>query len=102
MWDQAGFHQKPDTNAVPPQVRLLLFPPYCPELNPIEKLWDIVKDHVGNQVFETLEAIETEITGVLEPLWRKVARVFALLGDNWFTRGVATFMNQRKVVESPA
>jgi len=102
IWDQAGFHQKPAQSEVPPAVRLLPFPPYCPELNPMEKVWDLVKDHVGNQVFETLETIEAEITRVLEPFWQEVKRVFALLGDNWLTRGVATFMNQRKVAESPA
>lgn len=101
IWDCAGFHQKPAASDVPSQVRLLPLPPYCPELNPMEKLWDLVKRHVGNQVFETLESIESEITHVLEPFWREVERVFALLGDNWLTRGVATFMNQRKAVESP-
>lgn len=102
MWDQAGFHQKPAASEVPSQVRLLPLPPYCPELNPMEKLWDMVKRHVGNEVFETLEAIESEITRVLEPFWQKVERVFAFLGDNWLTRGVATFMNQRKTVSRSA
>ena len=101
IWDGAGFHQKPLASDVPSRVRLLPLPPYCPELNPMEKLWDIVKGHIGNKVFETLTSIESEITDVLRPFWENVERVFGLLGDNWLTRGVFTFMNQRKAVETP-
>ena len=100
IWDQAGFHHKTAASDVPSQIRLLPLPPYCPELNPMEKLWDIVKGHVGNKVFETLQSIEAEITCVLEPFWSKVESVFTLLGDNWLTRGVATFMSQRAGAES--
>lgn len=101
IWDCAGFHHQPAASDVPSEVRLLPLPPYCPELNPLEKLWDIVKRHTGNKVYETLDAIEAEITDVLRPFWEKVERVFGLLGDNWLTRGVFTFMNQRKVVDTP-
>jgi transposase len=100
IWDQAGFHHKPVATDVPSEIRLLPLPPYCPELNPMEKLWDRVKGHVGNKVFETLQSIEAEITDVLEPFWSKVERVFALLGDNWLTRGVQTFISQRACAES--
>jgi len=98
---KAGFHQKPAFSEVPSQVRLVLFPPDWPEFSPMEKVWDRVKGYVGNQVFETLEAIEAEITPVLSPFWRKVERQKALLGDNGLTRGVATFMKQRAGIESP-
>ena len=100
IWDGAGFHQKPLASDVPSHVRLLPLSPYCPELNPMEKLWDIVKGHIGNKVFETLTSIESAITDVLKPFWEKEEGVFGLLGDNWLTRGVFTFMNQRKAVET--
>ena len=67
----------------------------------MEKLWDIVKRHTSNKVKETLELIEPKITEVLAPFWQKAERVVTLLGDNWLTRGVTTFMNQRKAVETP-
>ena len=44
--------------------------------------------------------IESAITDVLKPFWEKEEGVFGLLGDNWLTRGVFTFMNQRKAVET--
>ena len=95
IWDNAGFHQKSDVNEIPQQIRLLPLPPYCPELNPIEKLWDIVIDHVSNEVYETLDSIEEQISVVLRPFWSCTQRVIDWLGDNWLTRSVADFINER-------
>ncbi len=101
IWDKAGFHHTPKASDVPSHARLLPLPPYCPELNPMEKLWDIVKGHTSNKIFETLTLIESQITDVLRPFWKNAQRVFGLLGDNWLTRGVASFMSHREVVEKP-
>ena len=90
LWDQAGFHQKSE------QIRLLPFPAYCPELNPVEKLWDQVKREVSNAVWETLDSIEEAITKILKPFWELVELVWSLLGDNWLTNGVSTFIKQRE------
>ena len=94
IWDQAGFHQKPNLHRLPESVRLLPIPPYCPELNPMENLWDIVKREVANTVFSTLSEIECEIERVLSPFWESAQRVVDFLPDNWLTRGVATFLQQ--------
>ena len=50
IWDGAGFHQQDRAAEVPANVRLLKLPAYSPELNPIEKLWDIAKDAICNRV----------------------------------------------------
>lgn len=94
IWDRAGFHPLPESDQLPQQVRLLPLPPYCPELNPMETMWDIVKRHVANTVFSTLDAIESEIEQVLTPFWKSAQRVRTFLGDNWLTRGVAIFLEQ--------
>ena len=94
IWDGAGFHQKAELHQLPQPVRLLPIPPYCPELNPMENLWDIVKREVANTVFPTLSDIEAKIESVLSPFWQSVQRVFAFLPDNWLTQGVATFLEQ--------
>ena len=49
----------------------LPLPPYSPELNPIERLWDIANDKICNRVFETLDAIEETLTEALCPYWEK-------------------------------
>lgn len=98
LWDQAGFHPKVDQHDLPQQIRLVEFPSYCPELNPIEKLWDRVKCGVSNAVWDTLAAIEAKIIEELRPFWESAQRVWQLLKDNWLTRDVAIFLRQREAL----
>ena len=47
--DGAGFHHREGQDGeecLPANIHVLTLPPYSPELNPIEKLWDIVKDKI--------------------------------------------------------
>ncbi|MBI1926533.1 hypothetical protein HYR99_20105 [Candidatus Poribacteria bacterium] len=44
---QAGFHPRLAQPPLPEQIRIVEETPYCPELNPVEKLWDQVKCHVA-------------------------------------------------------
>ena len=92
IWDQAGFHPEPSVHGLPEQIRILPLPPYCPELNPMEKLWDQVQRSISNAAWQTLDAIESEIVDVLQPFWQSVSRVRRFLGENWLTRGVGTFL----------
>ena len=62
IWDGAGFHHRPEDPRLPKNLHLLPLPPYSPELNPIERLWDIAKDQICNRVFETLDAMEEKLT----------------------------------------
>jgi len=39
--DQAGFHLRAGDPRLPERVRIIDRPPYSPELNPCEQLWDI-------------------------------------------------------------
>ena len=45
IWDQAGWH-KSTSLKVPENIVLKSLPPYSPELNPVEKLWQWLKKHV--------------------------------------------------------
>jgi len=90
IWDQAGFHQRPGNPGLPKNVHLLLLPPYSPELNPVEKLWDLVKDRICNQVFPTLDAIEKVITPVLRPFWEDAQKIRSLIGQGWLHTQVNT------------
>ncbi len=96
LWDRAGFHPVAGDPNLPEAVRVIPFPAYSPELNPMEPLWDQIKARVANETWATLEAIEAAITEVLAPLWERVERVRSLLGDTWLTRGVAAFVAGRK------
>lgn len=55
--DGAGWHRSTDL-VVPPNISLLALPPYSPELNPVENLWQFLRqNNLANRVFENYDAI---------------------------------------------
>lgn len=39
-------------------MRLLALPPYAPELNPAEHVWEYLRENdIGNQIFNTLDEV---------------------------------------------
>lgn len=62
--DQAGFHLPTDDPRLPANLRLLPLPPYCPELNPVERLGSLIKAQVCNRLYPTLARIERHIEAV--------------------------------------
>jgi hypothetical protein len=81
--DQAGFHLRPNDPRVPANVCLISLPPSSPELNPVEKFGDLVKDAVCNRLFPSLQAMERRIEAALQP-WRTTpALVAQLIGQGW-------------------
>jgi len=83
IWDGAGFHQRDGEETLPDNVRLITLPPYCPELNPIEKLWDQLKDTICNRIDDTIEALEEKITEFLKGFWESPSKIASLVGDGW-------------------
>ena len=86
--DQAGFHIGANDPRLPANVRLLPLPPYSPELNPVEKLGDLVKDQVCNRLYPSLRKLEDRIIGALRPWRTDGTRVAALIGDGWLLDGL--------------
>lgn len=81
--DQAGFHLRDGDPRLPPRVRIIDLPPYSPELNPCEQFWDIVKDDIGNRVFETVEALRDAMLPTLQRYWNDASAVLKLIGREW-------------------
>lgn len=50
IWDNAPYHRGPDVRAFLARpdcrINLIALPPYCPHLNPIERLWKVMHEHV--------------------------------------------------------
>lgn len=66
--DGAGWHKAKDVR-VPDNIKLMPIPPYSPELNPTEHLWEYIREnHFGNDVFDTLEAVEARLAEALNSL----------------------------------
>jgi transposase len=79
IYDRAGFHLRPGDARVPARVHLLLLPPYSPELNPVEGVWDYGHDGTCNRVFDTLDQLQAVLTERLRPLWEEPGRVLSLV-----------------------
>jgi transposase len=86
--DQAGFHLPAHDPRVPKNLRLLPLPPYSPELNPVEKLGDLVKDRICNRIYPSLRRLEDHILAALRPWRTDRTRVAALIGDGWLLDGL--------------
>ena len=56
--DNAGFHSTKNID-VPDNIGLLRIPPYNPELNPCEQVWQYIKNRFKNRRFETMEELRT-------------------------------------------
>ena len=83
IWDQAGFHPRTGDPLVPAHVHLLPLPPYSPELNPVEAIGDVIKDRLGNRLWDTLEAMEEAIGEEIRPIYASAARVRSLVSHPW-------------------
>jgi len=68
IWDQAGWH-KAKLLQVPENIILKCLPPYSPELNPVEKLWQWLKKHVcRNRLFVHMDDLMDTLTETLTNL----------------------------------
>lgn len=55
--DGAGFHN-PNSITVPPGIHLVFLPPYSPEIQPAERLWQLSDEGVANRHFTSLDDLE--------------------------------------------
>ena len=66
--DGAAWHSSKDL-VIPENIRLITQPAYSPELNPIEHLWEEVREnHFYNQVFESIDAVMDKLCQGLNEL----------------------------------
>ena len=62
--DNGAFHTAHRLR-IPANVVLLPLPPYCPELNPIERFWRDLKDHLAGILFERLHNLKDYVAQLL-------------------------------------
>ena len=63
--DNGRFHQAKSLK-IPENVVLLFLPPYSPELNPIERLWQDLKAKLFTQTYNALEDMQAKVTEILQ------------------------------------
>ena len=82
VWDGAPGHRDERVGRI--GVPLIALPPYSPELNPCEQLWDILKDDTCNRVHATVGALRNAMGATLRRYWEDAAAVLRLIGRDWF------------------
>ncbi|HYE34168.1 IS630 family transposase [Methylocaldum sp.] len=81
--DGAGWH-KSGQFPLPSNLRLLPLPPYAPELNPVEHLWDELREKsFHNRVFDSLDALEDHLEHAVRDLENDPARVYSITAWSW-------------------
>jgi transposase len=83
IWDGAGFHPRGGDEGIPENVTVVRQPPYSPELNCVEKLWDQLRDGLCNRQWTDLAHLLAQATRWLRAFWENPARVRSLVGDDW-------------------
>lgn len=85
VMDQAGWHIAGEL-AVPENMRLMYLPPYSPELNPAEHLWEALREErFANHVFRDLDAVQDVLVDGLAALEADPIRTQSTTGFEWIT-----------------
>lgn len=82
--DGAGWHTS-KLLEVPENIRLLHLPPYAPQLNPVENIWDYIREQkkFNNYTFKSIEAVEGKLETVLLELHDEKELLKSLCGFKW-------------------
>lgn len=88
VWDGASSHRDDAVRAV--GVPLIDLPPYSPELNPAERLFEDVRRHTEGRVYATLADKVAAVNTFLDDLDADPARVRSLCGWDWITTAIAS------------
>jgi transposase len=56
--DNTGFHSTKNIE-IPDNIYLLRIPPYSPELNPCQQVWQYIKTRYKNQLFKTMDTLRS-------------------------------------------
>lgn len=85
--DNGAFH-KAKALKIPENISLVFLPPYSPELNPAEKMWQIMKGDYTGRVFPNLNDLSHFIKGKVDQLTKSAIMAacsygYIFSGINW-------------------
>ena len=87
--DGAGWH-KNQAIVMPENLKLHFLPPYSPELNPVEHLWDELREkNFHNRAFETLDALEDTLVSSLRNLELNPEAVQSIRQWDWIVNPIS-------------
>jgi len=79
--DCAGWH---DNLEIPSNITIVHLPPYSPELNPTEQVWEFIKDKwLSNRCFEDYEAIVAAVVAAWNKFIAIPGKISELCSRDW-------------------
>ena len=91
LTDNASAHTAKEL-VMPDNVILLPIPPYCPELNPIERLWQYIKANIDFALHKTLKALKQNVADILKEKCTDSV-VASITGYSYIVDAVMALMN---------
>lgn len=71
---------------IPDNLSILFIPPYSPELNPVENIWQFLREnYLSNHVFETYEDIVEACCEAWNKLLNETNRINSIATRKWVT-----------------
>ena len=88
--DGAGWH-KSKSFVMPVNLALLFLPPYSPELNPQEHIWDELREKsFHNKAFRSLDLLEDHLVEALRVMETQHATVKSIVAWDWIIDAVSS------------
>lgn len=88
VMDGAPCHRAGDLE-IPENIRIAELPPYSPELNPAEHLWDEMREKdFKNAAFTSMEKVEQAMVRSLQTIERNMEGVKSLTGFPWILKAL--------------
>jgi len=85
--DGAGWH-KSGALGIPENLSILFLPPYSPELNPVENIWQYLRQtYLSNRVFKNWEAIVDACCDAWNRLIAETGRIKSIATRSWAATG---------------
>lgn len=87
--DGAGWHRSL-AFTLPENLQLYFLPPYSPELNPQEHIWDELREKFfHNQAFDSMDALELQLLMGLQQLEQSPETVKSITGWEWILNSIS-------------
>ena len=84
--DQAGWHRAKALK-IPPNMELAFLPPYSPDLNPQEQIWDELREkYFGNKLFKSLQAVIATAAEGLHEMEQAQEAIKSLTQRDWILK----------------
>ena len=81
--DQAGWHMT-DALIIPDNISIIPLPVKCPELNPVENIWQFMRDNwLSNRVFESYDEIVDHCCDAWNKLIELPSRIMSIGNRQW-------------------